>query len=730
MPRGTARNLRLRPRRRTGDQGWDDGVAGMKVGGRRTHHIPPHKGYGASGAGGVSRRRDARLRRRPPQRPVVRGCPSSTTPDRRWRSPTRRPRNATVAASSPTSRPRSAASPPPATTVPGGDGVRPARRHLRQRAGQPDRGRAWFARARRLVERRAAVHRAGLGGGGRDGLRRRRPRRAAGARPSWPSTGPAASATSNLETKALADGGLAHVQAGRIAEGMAMLDEAMALACGPADDAEAAGQVGVLVLHRLLLRRRLRAGRVVGRPAPPARPDRLGARARRCSCRATATACRPRCSSSSAGGARPRRVLTRARAEFEAVMPCRAGIPTSRLADLRIRQGRLADAEALLLGKDQAIAGAAAGRPAAPGPRRPRPGPGRPPGGACGSIGDDRLRAVELLAVLVDAELAAGDLDAAAAACAELAERIARPRRRRRSRARAAAARARVAGRRRRPRRRRSPCSRRRVDRARPAPSCPGCAPRCCSSWPGCASAPATRRRRGSTPRRRPRVLRRARRRARRRPTPRCSTASARRRAGERRAGATADAGARRHVVVGVVRRDERAPPRHARACATWPSWSAHPASSATRSTSSTGSRASTPTAASTAARSAMPASCSTRTPAAAYRRRIEELRAEIDDALAAGPLERGRGAAGRARPARRRSWPRPSAWAAATGGRRRPPSGPGSTSPGRCGRRSPGSPRRCPRPAPPSTGGSAPASTAPTSRSTTTSSAGSFSPD
>jgi hypothetical protein len=115
-------------------------------------------------------------------------------------------------------------------------------------------------------------------------------------------------------------------------------------------------------------------------------------------------------------------LLTRAAADFEATMSVPSWHPDIALADLRVRQGRFSEAEALLLGKDQAmqallptarlhlargdheLARVAALR-------------------GLRAMGEDRLRSIELLEVLVDAELARGDANAAAAACAELAER-------------------------------------------------------------------------------------------------------------------------------------------------------------------------------------------------------------------------------------------------------------------------------------------------------------------
>ena len=146
-----------------------------------------------------------------------------------------------------------------------------------------------------------------------------------------------------METKALADAGLAHVQAGRVAEGMALLDEAMALACGPAPTTPAVAEVGLLVLHRLLPHRRLRRADswaellrrhgLIGRT-----PGAAVFLSSHCdSVQATLLVELGRWGEAEA-------VLARAADEFER----HAGpdvAPAIVLADLRIRQGRLAEAE-------------------------------------------------------------------------------------------------------------------------------------------------------------------------------------------------------------------------------------------------------------------------------------------------------------------------------------------------------------------------------------------------
>ena len=225
----------------------------------------------------------------------------------------------------------------------------------------------------------------------------------------------------NLESKALADAGLAHVQAGRIGVGMALLDEAMALACGPVDDTTAAGQsvcsFFTACYHAAdferaaswadLLRRH---GLISPEPGAP-----LFLSSHCDSVQATLLVELGRWGEAEA-------VLVRAIARFEAVMPGGAWHPAIALADLRIRQGRLADAEALLLGKDQAMQALlpAARLHLARGDHRLALTVARR---GLSVMGEDRLRAVELLTVLVDAQLADGNLDAAVDACGDLARR-------------------------------------------------------------------------------------------------------------------------------------------------------------------------------------------------------------------------------------------------------------------------------------------------------------------
>jgi tetratricopeptide (TPR) repeat protein len=227
----------------------------------------------------------------------------------------------------------------------------------------------------------------------------------------------------DLEAKALADGGLAQVQAGNLVDGMSMLDEAVALWCGPAIDQDAAG-MGVCSFftacyHAAAFDRvghwldDLRRVGLVG-PAPGVPVFLSG----HCDAvQATALMELGRWTEAEA-------VLTRAVAEFEACMPLPSWHPAIALADLRTRQGRLADAEALLLGKEahmQALLPAArlhlargdtdlAIATASRGLRM---------------VGPDVLRAVELLAILTDAELAAGHVEAAREVCGRMTERAA-----------------------------------------------------------------------------------------------------------------------------------------------------------------------------------------------------------------------------------------------------------------------------------------------------------------
>ena len=156
---------------------------------------------------------------------------------------------------------------------PGGGRVGPARGHDRDDARQPA-GEQGVVRPRPPAGgRRAAVHRAGLGGRRRDGLRGRRSRRAAGIGGARPRPCPP------LRRRRAGDEGARRRRAGPRAEradrrghGDARRGDGAGVRAGAQLDGRFG--VGVLVLHRVLPRRRLRAGRRVGRAAASPRVDR------------------------------------------------------------------------------------------------------------------------------------------------------------------------------------------------------------------------------------------------------------------------------------------------------------------------------------------------------------------------------------------------------------------------------------------------------------------------
>lgn len=225
----------------------------------------------------------------------------------------------------------------------------------------------------------------------------------------------------DLETKALADGGLAHVQAGRVEEGFRQLDEAMALACAGADDPRSTAQsvcsFFTACYHAADFARAgtwsttLRQHGMLGPHAPG--PAFLSSH----------------CDSVQAALLREvgrwgeaEALLVRATAEFEAVMGQPSWHPAIELADLRVSQGRLVDAETLLLGKEGSIQALlpAARLHLARGDSELAIATARR---GLRAVAGDRLRAVELLGVVVRAALARGDLDGAREAAATLAQR-------------------------------------------------------------------------------------------------------------------------------------------------------------------------------------------------------------------------------------------------------------------------------------------------------------------
>ena len=356
-------------------------------------------------------------------------------------------------------------------------------------------GRAWFARARRLVEDEPPCLEQGWAAVA-----------AMGCEVDDPAELLAAAELAldrarrfgdvNLETKALADAGLAHVQAGRLDEGMALLDEAMALACGPADDVDwAAKSVCSFFTACYVAADFERAGSWT---------DLLRQQGLIALSPGTGVYLSNHCDSVQASllvelgrWTEAEAVLTRAQAEFEALMhspgvaprpgpgrPAPPPGPPGRRRGPPARQGPVDPR-------------AAPRRPPPPGPRRRRPGPG---GGPAGPAAGGRRPAAGRRAAHRAGRRRAGGGRPRSPPAPPAPSWPSGP-------ATSTSPPSRPAGRRPPPASspppaswgRPSPCWRR-PSTASTAAGSRGCGPRSSSTWPACGNGPGTRRRRGSTP--------------------------------------------------------------------------------------------------------------------------------------------------------------------------------------------------------------------------------------
>ncbi|HEU5002024.1 MAG TPA: hypothetical protein VFW71_04515 [Actinomycetota bacterium] len=225
----------------------------------------------------------------------------------------------------------------------------------------------------------------------------------------------------DLEAKGRADGGLALVLLGRVEEGMAWLDEAMALVTGNlVSDLSAAGSICCNLFSACQETREI--GRVhewgdilraQGFLGDKGGPGILGAH-----CATVYGSLLCECGRWAEADA----VLEHGLELTGSGSHYSRGAAVAALADLRVRQGRLDEAERLLVGFEDLVEATVplarlhhtrgehdlAAAVARRGVR---------------TLGDDRMRSPALLGILVDAELARGDIGAAREACQELERR-------------------------------------------------------------------------------------------------------------------------------------------------------------------------------------------------------------------------------------------------------------------------------------------------------------------